>query len=90
MSEQEAQFIKILKKWVIGGVGSMISLILLSMFWFYTSANGRLKSLEKAQSEKLDVSDFKNYQNYQDLKETYMYEALNEMKSDLKDIKKSL
>lgn len=90
MSDQEQKFIRLLKKWVIGGVGSIIGLMLVSMFWFYTSANGRLKALEKAQSEKVDVTDFQNYQNYQDLKESYMIQSLTEIKSDVKDIKNKL
>jgi hypothetical protein len=90
MSEQETSFIKLLKKWVIGGVASIISLMLVSMFWFYTSANGRLKALEKAQSEKVDISEFENYQNYQDLKDTYINRSLMEIKSDVKDIKNKL
>jgi hypothetical protein len=90
MSEQETSFIKLLKKWVIGGVASIISLMLVSMFWFYTSANGRLKALEKAQSEKVDISEFENYQNYQDLKDTYINQSLTEIKQDVKDIKNKL
>jgi hypothetical protein len=90
MSEQEAKFIILLKKWVIGGVASIISLMLVSMFWFYTSANGRLKALEKAQSEKVDISDFKSYQKYQDLKDNHINQTLTEIKLDVKDIKNSL
>lgn len=90
MSDQESQFIKLLKRWVIGGVASIISLMLVSMFWFYTSANGRLKALEKAQSEKVDMTDFMNYRNYQELKESYINKSLTEIKQDVKDIKNKL
>lgn len=90
MSNEEGQFIKLLKKWVIGGVASIISLMVVSMFWFYTSANGRLKKLEDSQCVKVDISDFNNYKEYQQLKDTYTNRSLDEIKQDLKDIKNIL
>jgi len=90
MSEQETNFLKQLRRWIIGGLVSFLSLIFVSMFWFYTSANGRLLTLEKSQREKVNVTDFKNYQDYQKLKQTYLNESLVEIKQDLKDIKSKI
>jgi len=60
------------------------------MFWFYTSANGRLKALEEDQFNKLNISDFENYKDYQKLKDNYTTKSLDEIKIDLKDIKNKL
>ena len=90
MSEQEQTFIRQLRTAIVGGVISFALLIIGSMFWFYTSANGRLKAIERTQGEKVNVTDFQNYQNYQDLKGTYLFEAITEIKGDIKEIKTDL
>lgn len=90
MSEEQSTFLKLIEKRLAYGVLSFIGLMLISMFWFYTSANGRLNALEKSQSEKVNQYEFENYQRYQNLKDKHINQSLTEIKSDVKDIKNSL
>ena len=87
MSEQENVFLGQLKKWIIGGLTGAISIVIASMVIFFLNANGRIVKIEETQSQKVNASDFQHYKDYQELKDSYIYQSIEEMKTDLKQLK---
>ena len=90
MSERENEFLAQLKRWIIGGVTAATTVLISSMVIFYINANGRIEVIEKTQKQKVDVFEFNHYKQYQELKDSYIYESMEELKIDIKELKVSI
>jgi uncharacterized membrane protein (DUF106 family) len=88
MSEQN--LLNVIKKWVIGGVITLILTGVGGGLAFIALADKRISDLEKKQELKLDKQELKSYKELQKSENTHLAEDIKEIKEDIKNINEKL
>lgn len=93
----DQQFLQLAKRWIIGGISTIVGTVFITLFVFYSTAENRISDVEKKQNEllqiqasKLDKTEFLYYREVRDNVTNAIQEDLAEIKDDIKTIKNNL